>query len=149
MDLLEGGKEGEMRVGERGWGGDVGEREGGEGRGEEGREGRGGEGRGGEGRGGGRRLTCHKTPTYLGVNLDRTLPYRDHLTALRGKVMARTTLIRRLAGTSHQLGSQYTNIENVPLWHSCMRQRNTAHRFVAEASTLDSWMSALMLSFAP
>ena len=48
----------------------------------------------------GRRLTCQRTPTYLGVKLDRTLPYRDHLTALRRKVMARFALIRRLAGTS-------------------------------------------------
>ena len=48
----------------------------------------------------GRRLTCQRTPTYLGVKRDRTLTYRDHLTALRGKVMARTALIRRLAGTS-------------------------------------------------
>ena len=44
----------------------------------------------------GRRLTCQRTPTYLGVKLDRTLTYRDHLTALRGKVMARSALIRRL-----------------------------------------------------
>ena len=48
----------------------------------------------------GRRLTCHKTPTYLGVKIDRTLTYSEHLTALRGKVMVRTALIRRLAGTS-------------------------------------------------
>ena len=48
----------------------------------------------------GRRLTCHRTPTYLGVKLDRTLTYREHLTALRGKAMVRTALIRRLAGTS-------------------------------------------------
>ena len=44
MNVLEGGKGGEGRVWERGWGG-----EGGEGRGG---EGWGGEGRGGEGRGG-------------------------------------------------------------------------------------------------
>ena len=48
----------------------------------------------------GRRLTCHRTPTYLGVKLDRTLTYRERLTALRGKVMARTALIRLIAGTS-------------------------------------------------
>ena len=48
----------------------------------------------------GRRHTCHRTPTYLGVKLDRTRTYREHLTALRGMVMARTALIRRLAGTS-------------------------------------------------
>ena len=45
----------------------------------------------------GRRLTCHRTPiaTLHGVKLDRTLTYREHLTALRGKIMARTALIRR------------------------------------------------------
>ena len=47
----------------------------------------------------GRRLTYQRTPTYLGVKLDRTLTYRDHLTALQGKGMARTALIHRLAGT--------------------------------------------------
>ena len=53
----------------------------------------------------GRRLTCQRTPTYLGVKLDRTLTYRDQLTALRGKVMARTALIRSLAGTSSCWGA--------------------------------------------
>ena len=47
----------------------------------------------------GRRLTCHRTHTYHGVKLDRKLTYREHLTALRGKVKARAALIRRLAGT--------------------------------------------------
>ena len=47
----------------------------------------------------GMRLTCQRTPTYLGEKLDRTLTYREHLIALRGKVTARTALIRRLAGT--------------------------------------------------
>ena len=65
----------------------------------------------------GRRLTCHRTPTYLGVKLDRTLTYREHLTALRGKVMAWTALIRRLAGTSWG-ASTPTNVENV---HPCTR----------------------------
>ena len=32
----------------------------------------------------GRQLTCQRTPTYLGVKNDRTLTYRQHLTALRG-----------------------------------------------------------------
>ena len=49
------------------------------------------------------------THSYGVVKLDRTLTYREHMTALRDKVMVRTVLTRRLAGTS---------IENV---HSCTR----------------------------
>ena len=48
----------------------------------------------------GRRHACQRTPTYHGVKLDRTLTYRDHLIAHRSKAMARTALIRLLAGTS-------------------------------------------------
>ena len=38
-------------------------------------------------------------PTYLGVKLDRSLTYRPHLEALRKKLCARVSLLRRLAGT--------------------------------------------------
>ena len=55
----------------------------------------------------GRRLTCQITPTYLGVKLDRTPTYREHLTALRSKATARTALIRRLAGTSWELAHRH------------------------------------------
>ena len=37
-------------------------------------------------------------PTYLGVKLDRSLTYRPHLEALRKKLCARVSLLRRLAG---------------------------------------------------
>ena len=37
---------------------------------------------------------------YLGVKLDRTLTYREHMIALRCKVITRIALIRRLGGTS-------------------------------------------------
>ena len=46
-----------------------------------------------------RRLAFQSTPTYLGVKLDRSLTYRQHLAGLRDKVTARGALIRRLAGT--------------------------------------------------
>ena len=37
--------------------------------------------------------------TYLGVKLDRSLTYRPHLEALRKKLCARVSLLKRLAGT--------------------------------------------------
>ena len=46
-----------------------------------------------------RRLNFQATTTYLGVKLDRSLTFRQHLAGLRDKVMARSALIRRLAGT--------------------------------------------------
>ena len=44
-------------------------------------------------------LSFCPVPTYLGVKLDRSLTYRPHLEALRKKLCARVSLLRRLAGT--------------------------------------------------
>ena len=46
-----------------------------------------------------RRLNFQPTTTYLGVELDMTISYRQHLAGLKDKVMARTALIRKLVGT--------------------------------------------------
>ena len=46
------------------------------------------------------RLQFQATPTYLGVKLDRTLTYREHLKNLSAKTSARVALIRRIAGTT-------------------------------------------------
>ena len=47
----------------------------------------------------GKTLPFSPVPTYLGVKLDRSLTYRPHLEALRKKVCARVSLLRRLVGT--------------------------------------------------
>ena len=47
----------------------------------------------------GKTLPFCPVPTYLGVKLDRSLTYRPHLEALRKKLCARISLLRRLAGT--------------------------------------------------
>ena len=44
-------------------------------------------------------LNFQPTTTYLGVKLDRTLSYRQHLAGLKDKVMAHSALIRKLVGT--------------------------------------------------
>ena len=41
---------------------------------------------------------CH--PTYLGVTLDRTLSYREHLTKTAGKLKNRNNLLMKLAGST-------------------------------------------------
>jgi len=44
------------------------------------------------------RHECH--PTYLGVTLDRTLFYREHLTKTAGKLKNRNNLLMKLAGST-------------------------------------------------
>ena len=48
----------------------------------------------------GKRLEVQQAPKYLGVRLDRTLSFRQHLEELSAKVTSRVALIRRLAGTT-------------------------------------------------
>ena len=44
------------------------------------------------------RHECH--PTSLGVTLDRTLSYREHLTKTAGKLKNRNNLLMKLAGST-------------------------------------------------
>jgi len=44
------------------------------------------------------RHECH--PTYLGVTLDHTLSYREHLTKTAGKLKNRNNLLMKLAGST-------------------------------------------------
>ncbi|KAJ3583971.1 hypothetical protein NHX12_015468, partial [Muraenolepis orangiensis] len=41
-----------------------------------------------------------QAPKYLGVRLDRTLSFKQHLEEVKAKVTSRVALIRRLAGTT-------------------------------------------------
>ena len=46
----------------------------------------------------GQRLRHDPCPVYLGVTLDRSLTYRDHLTKVAGKVKTRNNLLGKLEG---------------------------------------------------
>ena len=46
----------------------------------------------------GQSLKCETKPVYLGVTLDRSLPYHDHLMKTAAKVWTRNNIISRLAG---------------------------------------------------
>ena len=43
-------------------------------------------------------VPCESHPKYLGITLDRTLTYKNHLDQLSQKVSARNNLLRRLSG---------------------------------------------------
>ncbi|KAJ4944265.1 hypothetical protein JOQ06_012810 [Pogonophryne albipinna] len=47
-----------------------------------------------------KRLEVQQAPKYLGVRLDRTLSFKQHLEEVKAKVTSRVALIRRLAGTT-------------------------------------------------
>ena len=52
----------------------------------------------------GKPLPFSNTPKYLGITLDRSLTYRQHLESLRKKLSTRVSLIRQLAGTTWGAG---------------------------------------------
>ena len=66
----------------------------------------------------GRLLPFCPTPTYLGVNLDRSLTFRHRLVALRKKLSSRVTLVRRLVGSGWGAGSKTLCIATLSLVYS-------------------------------
>ncbi|CAM5095202.1 unnamed protein product [Eretmochelys imbricata] len=48
----------------------------------------------------GKNVQHDDTPTYLGVKLDRTLSFHDHLEKVAGKIKTRANRIQKLAGTT-------------------------------------------------
>ena len=57
------------------------------------------------------RHECH--PTYLGVTLERTLSYREHLTKTTGKLKKRNNLLMKL--TSSTWGASANNLQSSAL----------------------------------
>jgi len=55
---------------------------------------------------------------YLGVTLDRSLRYRQHLESLRKKLTSRVALLRRLAGFGWGAGATTLRIATLALLHS-------------------------------
>jgi len=63
-------------------------------------------------------LPFYSEPKYLGVTLDRSLTYRQHLKSLRKKLTSRVALLRRLAGSGWGAGPTTLRIATLALVHS-------------------------------
>ncbi|KAL7395264.1 hypothetical protein ABVT39_013413 [Epinephelus coioides] len=64
---------------------------------------------------GNNRLEFQQAPKYLGVRLDRTLSYKQHLDEVKAKVTARVSLIRHLAGSTWGASPQTLRISTQAL----------------------------------
>jgi len=88
-------------------------------------------------------------PKYLGVTLDRSLRYRQHLESLRKKLTSRVALLRRLAASGRGAGATTLRTATLALVHStaeycapvwCHHQRRLANC---------DWMTASYTSGQP
>lgn len=73
-----------------------------------------------------------QNPTYLGVTLDRTLTYKEHLTKTAAKIKTRNNLIQKLANSSWGADAHTLRISTLALTYSvaeyCAPVRaNSAH----------------------
>ncbi|CAM4567406.1 unnamed protein product [Leuciscus chuanchicus] len=82
------------------------------------------------------RLQHQPFPTYLGVKLDRTLSFRQHLDTVKAKTTSRAALIWRLAGTTWGASTKMLLISTRP-W--CSQVLNTVLRPGAVAPMSLSW----------
>jgi len=63
-------------------------------------------------------LPCCSEPKYLGVTLDRSLTYRQHLESLRKKLTSRVAHLRQLAGSGWGAGATALRTATLSLVHS-------------------------------
>jgi hypothetical protein len=66
----------------------------------------------------GQTLSHSQTPKYLGVTLDRTLTFKDHLIKLSAKIKTRNNVIHKLAGTTWGSTAETLRISALSLVHS-------------------------------
>ncbi|KAJ3603145.1 hypothetical protein NHX12_030888 [Muraenolepis orangiensis] len=90
-------------------------------------------------------LEVQQAPKYLGVRLDRTLSFKQHLEEVKAKVTSRVALIRRLAGTTWGASAKTLRISTqalvfsaaeycAPVWsRSPHAIKENAEPFIAEA----------------
>ena len=78
-------------------------------------------------------------PTYLGVRLDRTLSFKQHLDSAKAKTTARTVLISRLAGTTWGASTKTLRISTEALVFSAAEYCAPVWCRSSQVHKLDTW----------
>jgi len=85
------------------------------------------------------RHECH--PTYLGVTLDRTLSYREHLTKTAGKLKNRNNLLMKLASST---SANTLRSSALPLCYSAAEYCTPVWSCSAHTSQVDVQLNSTM-----
>ena len=86
--------------------------------------------------------------TYLGVKLDRTLNYRQHLECLKAKTTSRVALIRRLAGTTWGAATKTLRISTQALVYSAAEYCAPVWCISSYTKQLDTVLNSAMRTVA-
>ena len=87
------------------------------------------------------RLLHESHPTYLGVTLDRTQSYREHLKKTAGKLKNQNNLLMKLAGSTWAPAP--TPCGHL-LWHFAIQQQSTAPQCGHSTSQVDVQLNSTM-----
>ena len=85
---------------------------------------------------------CH--PTYLGVTLDRTLSYREHLAKTAGKLKNRNNLLMKLAGTTWGVSANTLRSSALALCYSAAEYYASVWSRSAHTSQVDVQLNSTM-----
>jgi len=108
---------------------------------------------------GGQEVRNTKHPKYLGVVLDRTLTYREHLTRLSAKVKTRQSIISKLSSSTWGADANTLRISTLslvystaeycdPVWLNSVHTKNVKH-LNAAMRTIDGLTKSTPLKWLP
>ena len=92
----------------------------------------------------GQKLKHAAFPTYLGVTLDRTLTYKEHVTKTAKKLQGRNNLLTKLAGTSWGANASVLRSSALALCYSVAEYCSPVWARSAHTARLDTQLNATM-----
>jgi len=86
----------------------------------------------------GQRLRHERHPTYLGVTLDRTLSYREHLTKTAGKLKNRNNLLMEITGSTWSANTLWSSARRFAIQQQSTAPQ-TGHALLTQVTSMCSW----------